>query len=179
MATEKQLLKGARKFDQQALAEIYDQYSPGLYRYAIRLLNDNNQAEECVAETFSRFLQAIKGGGGPSAHLQAYLYRIAHNWITDQYRSQPSQPVELEETVEAEPGFNPISSHRDVLIKEQVRSALMQLTSEQRQVIVMKFIEDWSNPEIARTMKKSVGAVKSLQHRALTTLNLLLTDLYE
>jgi RNA polymerase sigma-70 factor (ECF subfamily) len=179
MATEKQLLKGARKFDPQALAEIYDQYSPGLYRYAVRLLSDSEHAEECVAETFSRFLHAVKNGGGPSAHLQAYLYRIAHNWITDQYRSPDSQTLELDEPIEAELNPNPSSAPKDVLLREQVRSALMQLTPEQRQVIILKYIEGWGNSEVARTMKKTVGAVKSLQHRALATLNLYLTDLYE
>jgi RNA polymerase sigma-70 factor (ECF subfamily) len=177
MATEKQLLFGARNFDQEALAEIYDRYSPGLYRYAIRLLSDNAHAEECVAETFSRFLHAIKDGGGPKAHLQAYLYRIAHNWITDQYRSQSIESIELEDTIEVEP--NSLSIPMDILLMEQVRKALMQLTPDQRQVIILKFIEGWGNSEVARTMKKSVGAVKSLQHRALATLNLLLSDLYE
>jgi len=179
MATEKQLLKGARNFDHQALAEIYDRYGPALYRYAIRLLNDSSHAEECVAETFSRFLHAIKSGGGPRAHLQAYLYRIAHNWITDQYRNDSSQPLELVEQVEADPESNPHSSTKDVLLKEQVRFELMQLTQEQRQVIVLKYLEGWNNSEVARTMKKTVGAVKSLQHRALATLNIKLTDLYE
>ena len=179
MATEKQLLKGSRNFDEQALAEIYDRYSPALYRYAIRLLNDNSHAEECVAETFSRFLQAIKHGGGPRAHLQAYLYRIAHNWITDQYRNQSSHPLELDDQMEADPEPNPNSRAKDVLLKEQVRSALLQLTPEQRQVIVLKFLEGWNNREVARTMKKTIGAVKSLQHRALATLNIILTDLYE
>jgi RNA polymerase sigma-70 factor (ECF subfamily) len=177
MAAEKQLLKRARSFDQHALTEIYDQYSPMLYRYAIRLLGDSDYAEECVAETFSRFLKVIKRGGGPRENLKAYLYRVAHNWITDQYRSQPALMMELDENLKIDPEPGPYSN--DVLLKEQVRSALMRLTSEQRQVIILKFIEGWSNAEVARAMRKKVGAVKSLQHRALSMLNRLLRDLYE
>ncbi len=179
MATEKQLLKGARKFDQEALAEIYDYYSPALYRYAVRLLSDSDHAEECVAETFSRFLQAIKNGRGPKEHLQAYLFRIAHNWITDQYRNQSSLLLELDEMVEVELTPNLPLSNEDFHLKEQIRKALMRLTPEQREVIVLKYLEGWSNLKVAKTMKKSVGAVKSLQHRALVTLNQLLTGLYE
>lgn len=181
MLSERQLLKGARAFDPQILAKIYDQYSPALYRYAVRLLNDSDQAEDCVAETFSRFLHALKRGGGPREHLQAYLYRIAHNWVTDQYRSHAILPLAPDVTKEPEPASdpNPQLSTDDVLQREQVRRALMQLTPEQQQVIVLKYIEGWSNPEVARSMKKTVGSIKSLQHRALETLNNLLSNLNE
>jgi RNA polymerase sigma-70 factor (ECF subfamily) len=176
MSSEKQLLKRARAFDQQTLAEVYDRYSPGLYRYAIRLLGDGSHAEECVAETFSRFLSALQRGGGPKEHLQAYLYRIAHNWITDNYRSQPSLPLHLENVVETNPHTNPQSVADDVHLKAQVREALLQLTPDQRQVIILKYIEGWSNAEVAKAMRKPVGAVKSLQHRALANLNRLLVS---
>ena len=86
---QEELLRRARKFDQQALAEIYDSYSTGLFGYALRLLGDTNLAEECVAEAFTRFLNALHSGKGPKDHLKAYLYRIAHNWITDYYRRHP------------------------------------------------------------------------------------------
>ena len=179
MATEKQLLRGARKYNQEALTEIYDHYSPALYRYAVRLLGDKDHAEECVAETFSRFLLVLKNGGGPRAHLQAYLYRIAHNWITDYFRNKNSGPLELDEEINSETATNPKTRSSDVYLKRQIRSALMQLTPEQRQVIVLKYLEGLSNAEVARVLKKSVGATKSLQHRGLTTLNTLLKDLYE
>ena len=179
MSTEKKLLKGARAFDRGSLAEIYDQYSPGLYRYAIRLLGDSNQAEECVAETFSRFLQVIKRGSGPREHLQAYLYRIAHNWVTDQYRNQSALPLDPDYEIEGDPDSDPQLSGSDVFLKDQVRRALMQLTPNQRQVIILKFLEGWNNAEIAKAMKKPVGAIKSLQHRALAALNRLLAEYYE
>jgi DNA-directed RNA polymerase specialized sigma24 family protein len=53
-----------------ALAEIYDTYRPGLYRYAMRLLGDASLAEDCVAETFARFLKALHTRQGPREHLQ-------------------------------------------------------------------------------------------------------------
>jgi RNA polymerase sigma-70 factor (ECF subfamily) len=170
MTSEKQLLKRARKFDQQALAEIYDRYSPGVFRYAVRLLNDSDQAENCVSETFNRFLQALAGSGGPRAYLKAYLFRIAHNWITDQYRQPPPLPLDVDYMADPDPKVNPQSAGYDVILKDQVRSALLTLTPDQRQVIVLKYLEGWSNAEVARSMGKPVGAVKSLQHRALAAL---------
>lgn len=179
MTSEKQLLKRARKYDQQTLAEIYDRYSPGIFRYAVRLLNDVEQAENCVSETFSRLLQALQRGGGPKDHLQAYLYRIAHNWITDQYRRQPSLPLDAEYAVDPDPKVDPQSAGYDTILQDQVRTALMELTPEQRQVIVLKFLEDWSNAEVAEAMSKPVGAVKSLQHRGLAALRRLLFETSE
>src|SRR5690606_14190418 len=85
--------------DREALAEMYDTYSDNLYGYAFRLLNDRQLAEDCVGETFTRVLEALRTGKGPQSSLQAYLFRIAHNWITDIYRRQPLDPFILDETL--------------------------------------------------------------------------------
>ena len=179
MTSEQDLMQRARQFDRQALGEIYDQYSPGLYRYAVRLLRTADLAEECVAEVFSRFLHALHNGAGPREHLQAYLYRIAHNWITDQWRRQPPPALALEEHAPAEEEIDPLHeiSHRGE--HEQVRAALAQLTPDQRQVVVLKFLEDWENDEIAAALGKPIGAVKSLQHRAIAALRRALVDAEE
>jgi len=176
MSSEKQLIKHAREFDEQTLAEIYDRYSPGLYRYAIRLLGSADQAEECVAETFSRFLHALQKGGGPNQYLQAYLYRIAHNWVTDYFRSKAQLPLDLDSPGEKDTQTNPQSASENNQTKIQVREALMQLTPDQHQVIVLKFYKGLSNSEVAKVMQKPIGSVKSLQHRAIRALNRLLMN---
>jgi RNA polymerase sigma-70 factor (ECF subfamily) len=173
LTQEQDLLRQAQSFDTRALAEIYDVYSPKLYHYAMRFLSDADAAEDCVAETFSRLLNALRNGKGPRDYLQAYLFRTAHNFIADHYRRQP--PIEelddelpdsanIEETV----GSN--------LNQQRVRAALRQLTEEQQQVIALKFLEGWDNEEIARALRKPVGAVKSLQHRAVARLQKILLD---
>ncbi len=86
MIPEQELLTKAGQFDTRALTEIYDLYSPRLYRYAMRLLGDDCAAEDCVSETFSRFLKALQAGKGPRDYLQAYLFRAAHNLVVDHYR---------------------------------------------------------------------------------------------
>ena len=88
MISEIDLLSGIGRCDPEVLEQVYDLYSPGLYRYAYRLLGDDQLAEDCVSETFSRFLTALRVERGPEKNLKAYLYRIAHNWITDYYRSE-------------------------------------------------------------------------------------------
>lgn len=171
---EQSLLARVRLFEEQALAEVYDLYSPGLYRYALRLLGEESLAEECLAETFSRFLSALRRGSGPGGHLQAYLYRVAHNWITDLYRRSPPPPLQLDESLSAsEP--TPGEELEQAQILSQVSCALTRLTLDQRQVIVLRYMEEMSSEEIAKTVGKPVGAVKSLQHRGLAALRRMLS----
>jgi RNA polymerase sigma-70 factor, ECF subfamily len=173
VSSDSELLELARRFDHQALAQVYDAYSPGLYRYAMRLLGDQNLAEDCVSETFSRFLKALQAKRGPESFLQAYLYRVAHNWIVDHYRREPMQPVEL--TEEHQDGnADPEKDAGQHLRQERIRMAIKTLTPDQQQVVALKFLEGWENEEIALSLKKPVGAVKSLQHRALASLQKIL-----
>jgi len=176
MNAEQALIGRARKLDEEALASIYDRYSLELYRYAMRLVGNDDLAEECVAETFYRLLQALNKGGGPKQYLRAYLYRIAHNWITDQFRV----PVEDEFSPELDLATDTTSSPAQVALLEmerrELRYALHQLTPDQRQVIVLKYLENWKNEEIAHALGKPVGAVKSLQHRGLNALRRLLRE---
>lgn len=164
---ESRLLQGAQSFDSDCLAEIYDRYSPELYAYAWRLLGDADLAEDCTAETFARLLSALRNGGGPGEYLRAYLYRMAHNWITDHYRRQP--PLELDdERPSASPG--PESQAESAQRRRQMRAALSRLTPEQRQVIVLRFYQQLDPGETARAVGRPVNAVKALQHRALGAL---------
>jgi RNA polymerase sigma-70 factor, ECF subfamily len=170
---EKDLLQAALRFDLQALAQVYDLYSPELYRYAARFLGDPTLAEDCVADTFSRFLKILSAGRGPKDHLRAYLYRIVHNLIVDHYRRAPDL-VELKET---HPDIeNAPEQEADLHMRQaQMRKAIQQLTPDQQQVIAFKYFQGWKNEEIAQALDKPVGAVKSLQHRALASLQRILS----
>ncbi len=165
---ETELLHLAQGFDLIALAKIYDLYSPDIHRYAMRLLGNTTLAEDCVSETFSRFLHALAAGKGPRDYLRAYLYRIAHNWITDHYRREhPSE--ELTETIPDE--TQRIEEKADRAIQHsRILQAIHELSPNQQQVIALKYWQDLDNKEIARALGKPVGAIKSLQHRAIISL---------
>jgi RNA polymerase sigma-70 factor (ECF subfamily) len=174
---EQDLLRLASQLDAEALAEIYDRFSPGLYGYATRLLDDTALAEDCVAEVFARFLKALQKGQGPRDHLRAYLYRITHNWIVDYYREhqQVSELSEtLHETLQSEEFTEEEVAKR--IRQKQIREAIRNLTPNQQKVISLKYLEDWSNEEIAQVLHKSIGAVKSIQHHALASLQKLLME---
>jgi RNA polymerase sigma-70 factor (ECF subfamily) len=172
---EQAILERAKRFEAQALEEIFDKQSQGIFRYAFRLLGDTELARECMAETFSRFLTALKHENGPETYLQAYLYRIAHNWVTDFYRSKIPPSLPLDDQVTANPVEQPEQKFSAEMTNQQLRLALTLLTPDQRQVIVLKYLEDWENDAIALSLNKPVGAVKALQHRALEALRRILT----
>jgi RNA polymerase sigma-70 factor (ECF subfamily) len=169
------IIERARRFESQALEEIFDKFSPGIYRYAYRLLGDDVLAQDCMSETFSRFLVALKRESGPDTFLQAYLYRIAHNWVTDYYRSTVPASLPLDDQVIADPAGEPHQMVADGIESQQVRAALTLLTPDQRQVIVLKYLDDWENEAIAQALNKPIGAVKALQHRALAALRRILS----
>jgi RNA polymerase sigma-70 factor (ECF subfamily) len=142
-----------------------------LFRFAYRLTGDSDVAEDVVAETFSRLLIAIRNGGGPKVYLRAYLYRVAHNLAMDHHRA--TAPLPLDESDPHLTADGP-SANDDVRDQQMARQALWRLTPDQRQVIVLKFYQGLSNEEVAAALDKPVGAVKSLQHRALDALRRML-----
>jgi RNA polymerase sigma-70 factor, ECF subfamily len=98
---EQGLINGARAFSPLILTAIYKLYSPGIYRYAVRLLGDERLAEDCVIDTFACFFKALRAGQGPQDHLQVYLYQIAHNWITERYCRQTLPLLDLDDSLPA------------------------------------------------------------------------------
>jgi RNA polymerase sigma-70 factor (ECF subfamily) len=171
---EGKLLEQARAFDEQALTWIYQNYHAAIYRYIYHHLGEAQMAQDLTADVFRRFLQALRKGGGPTRQLSAWLYRVAHNLIVDQvrrrkHRNHVSLDDELGDTLKDDAeSLDRLAA--SAIAAEHVRDALLALTEEQRQVIVLKFLEGMSNAEVAEITGKTIGAIKALQHRALDAL---------
>lgn len=173
---EQTRLRRAKSFDRNALAAIYDEYYQPLYRYIYRQVGEVDTTRDLTSAVFQRFLQALKQSNGPDQYLKAWLYRTAHNVVIDHYRRQKHRqhlPLDEELHLAAD---DPVRLAERQASAEVVRAALQQLTPDQRQVIVLKFLEGMSNQEAAMVLDKPVSAVKSLQHRALAALQRLLTS---
>jgi RNA polymerase sigma-70 factor (ECF subfamily) len=165
------LLERAREYDPEALGEIYDGYSEKIYHYIYRYLGEARLAEDLTAEVFLRLLEAIKASKGPRTHLSAWLYRVAHNLVVDHFRRRPrEESLPLEEELMAAPEDVTVVVEKK-LAQQQLRAAISHLTTDQQQVIVLKFVEGLSNAEVGQVLGKTEGAVKSLQHRALNALH--------
>ncbi len=159
-----------RALDRDRLAAIYDEYYQPIYRYVYRQVGDVETARDLTAEVFHRLLRVAQSGNSPERHPKAWLYRTAHNIVVDHYRRQQHRrhlPLD-DELINA--NDDPVGTAERHLSATQVRAALQHLTPDQRQVIVLKFLEGLSNQEVAAVLDKPVGAVKSLQHRGLAAL---------
>jgi RNA polymerase sigma-70 factor, ECF subfamily len=176
MAIKTKTLDSAVAYDRQELIAVYEQYNLELYRYAFRLLGEKCLAEDCVAESFSRYLRVVRSGRGPSENVRAYLYRIVHNWATDFYRRNPLPSPELDLELHADADSNPTQVFTREAERERIRAALMQLPPDQRRVIELRFLEEWSHEAVAEALDKTVEATRALQHRALAALRRILVE---
>lgn len=167
---ELEQLQEKRSLDRRSLIVLYDEFHEPLYRYVYRQTQDVEISRDLVADVFKRLLQAAGQGRGPERSAKSWLYRAAHNAVIDHYRAQQSRRhLPLDEEIVAS-GKDPAILAEDQLTAELVISALNHLTPEQHQVITLKFLAGFSNQEVAAVLAKPVGAVKSLQFRALAAL---------
>ena len=147
------------------VAALYDRYAPELYRYIYHRLGAKTFAEDLTAEVFVRLLNLKRAPDD----WRAYLYRIAHNLVVDSLRKHPHILEEANESI-ADVRNDPVERAEILDEQRNLRQAIARLTPEQQQVVVLKFLEEMSNTEVARILNKPEGAVKALQHRALTNL---------
>jgi RNA polymerase sigma factor (sigma-70 family) len=154
--------------DVEAFGELYTNHVTKIYRYVYYNVHDKEHAEDITQEVFLKAWKAIGSCRGKEKTFSSWLYRIAHNLIIDKLRKsqkQSSREAELPESIRDTSDRMEISLEQKDLLK-----VIDVLSPNQRQVIVMKFIEEMDNREIAETMGKSTGAIRILQMRALETL---------
>lgn len=159
------------------LAEIYDTFYPPIYRFIYRQIGDVDISRELSSEVFHRMVKLNQNGTEHVQRLTSWLYCVARNLVIDHYRSQQHRNYlslndEMDELIESSYDTAEVAEIR--MSTEKMRMALQKLTPDQRQVILLKFMEGLSNQEVADLLSKPVGAVKSLQHRALIALRNLL-----
>lgn len=165
---------GVARRDPDALASCYEALADPLYRYVRGLCGDPTLAEDLVEETFLELVQAAPQLTGGVGGLRAWLFRAARNNLIDAKRKITRQGnVPLDEVVialrpDADPGPEAIAVMRE---REAVlQDAMAELSDDQREVLLLRFAVGMSGPEIAAATNRTVGAVKSLQHRGLAAM---------
>lgn len=173
--SEEHLLKRAREFDLDALAELYERYSPRVYNYINHRVGDPVLAEEMTSDVFLRMLEAIRSGKDWRTSFSGWLFRIAHNRVVDHYRrkARVPQPQELGEQITSGQD-EPLEGVEREATRAEVREALSRLPEHQALVLSLRFIEGFSIAEVSRMLGRSEGAIKALQYRGLTGLRRLL-----
>ena len=164
------LIKRSQAGDESAFVALYEQYQPAVYTYLCYRMGDRMLAEDLTAEVFIRLLDRLATLDVRERPLLAWLYTIAANLATDHYRKNGRyQWLTLDEERDRQ---ETDTSHTadSQMTQETVAKALNHLTEEQRQVVLLKFVEGRSNAEVGAILGKNEGSIKSLQHRALAAL---------
>jgi RNA polymerase sigma-70 factor, ECF subfamily len=167
---ETALIQRAKTYDPDALSVLYERYYQGIYRYVYYRVSDSALAEDLTGDIFIKMLHGIETYSIQGVPFSAWLYRIARNRVIDHMRRQPDKPELSLEEARVETIAGDETALENALQREELLKAVQVLTDEQRQVIILKFIEDLDNATIASILGKTEGAIKSLQHRALDTL---------
>jgi len=169
------LLKRAKAYDPEALAEVYDRYGPRMYAYIYRRVSDAALAEDLTGDLFLRVLRAIRNDQAWGDSFIAWLYRIAHNLVMDHYRRQSPVPCLSVDDSLAAPDGDPAVIAEDAVAGKRLRAAIGRLTPDQQEVLALRFGEGLTAAQTAGILEKSTGAVEALQHRALAALRRMLT----
>jgi len=171
---EWELVRRAQEYEEAALEALYQVYYPKIYNYAFLQMGDVQAAEDLASDVMLRMFESIKSYRFKGLPFSAWVFRIARNRLIDLHRRRRRRgEVDLSETLSSSLA-TPHTLAERALERGQLQVALKYLTYEQRQVIVLKFIEGFDNRSVGRIMGRSEGAIKSLQHRALASLRRIL-----
>jgi RNA polymerase sigma-70 factor (ECF subfamily) len=165
------LVRRVRANEPLAFEELYERYSPRVFGYLFQRLNgDAEEAEDLTADVFTRVYEKIDAFQPQGAPLSAWVFRIAHNRLIDTIRRRPrATQVTLDDAPELAAG--PVFGDVDQQVAlEQIKAGLTRLTNEQRQVIILRFLEGKSLAETAAVVGRNEDAVKKLQARGLASL---------
>lgn len=165
-ADERLLIEAAQK-DPARFAELYELHFERVYAYVARRVQDRAETEDLTSEAFHHALANLKRFEWRGIPFSAWLYRIAANLISDRWQRSGREITDEEQIAAAQ--VSPAE------IEEVDRRATLfrlveGLPSEQQRVVVLRFVEQKSIKEVAKAIRKTEGAVKQLQFRALTTL---------
>ena len=152
-------------------SKIYDQYINKIYRFIFLKVNSQEIAQDLTSETFLRGWESFKEKNEEIENIQAFLYRIARNLVTDHYREKGKAKVVSAEYWEVtDPRQN--LEEKSLLMSDinTIRTALADLKEEYQNVIIWHYLDDLPIREVAKMMGRTEEATRVLLHRALKAL---------
>lgn len=171
MAEDLRVWEAARHGNTDAVGQIFDRFAPVLFRYAMGLCHDPAEADQIVGDVFAQLLEHLSEGRGPRSNFRAYLYQVAYHVLIDHVR-QASHLMSMQDAHSLPDGRVPVSIQVEgrELIRAVQLAMCYKLTEEQRQVILLRFVEGFSLKETALITGKTVNGVSVLQNRAIEKL---------
>lgn len=171
MQEEEKLIQKAQKGEKDAFGELYDVYLPKIYRFVFLKVGRRADAEDLCHQVFLSAWRNIRTYRSRGFPFSSWLYRIAHNAVIDYYRTW-KEHVDIDlvsaEYFSAEPGMeHSFDQNAELALVKEVLSTLRE---DEQTILIMRFVNELSNKEIAQALNKSEGAVRVMQHRALKQL---------
>jgi RNA polymerase sigma-70 factor (ECF subfamily) len=167
----RELVERAQQGDRSALEDLYLIHFDRIYGYLHVSVGNRHDAEDLTTQTFLKMLESIGKFRWHSAPFSAWLFRIAHNLAMDHFRATRRWQSEGEVP---EPAPDDATSAEERALESISRRSMLELIEdlslEQQQVLTLKFVFNFANADVAKILDKSEGAIKSLQHRALASL---------
>lgn len=164
-----ELVERVRAGDADSFGLLYDRYHVAVYRYVYYHVGHRQDAEDLSATVFERALQSLPHFRGGDCRFSTWLYRIAHNAIVDYHRLQRTRrSLSLEEANEyvGDGGTDPDKALESLDLSD----ALAALPQEQRELLILRFVDGLGHDEVAKVLGKKEGACRVGQHRALCAL---------
>jgi RNA polymerase sigma-70 factor (ECF subfamily) len=170
-ADVRRLVERAQQGDRLALEELYLLHFDRIYSYLHMSVGNRHDAEDLTTQTFLKMLESVKRFRWQSVPFSAWLFRIAHNLAMDHFRAtrrwHPEEDVP-EPRGETEPSAE--AAALQSIGRQSMLELIEKLSQEQKQVLTLKFVFNMPNAEVGVILGKTEGAIKSLQHRALVSL---------
>lgn len=164
----------AAKRDPDAFEQLYRKYVAQVYSLALYETRDPHTAEDITEAVFLRALAALprfrEQAEGEASTFRAWLFTIARNVVANERRRDRrhrQDPIEL--ALELRAPDDPAAAVETRLEAERALAAVMELSPERRQALILRFVNELSAREIGQIMGKSEGAVRVLIHRGLTS----------
>lgn len=170
---EEKLIKDAIKGEASAFGLLYDKYQLQIYRFVYLKVGHREEAEDLTHQVFLKTWQNIADYHFKGFPFSSWLYEIARNQVIDYYRTKKNN-LNLEiidEPTTENPAISNLDKNLDI---KKVKKAIFQLNSTQQDIVILRFIEDFSLQETALILKKTETAVKLLQYRAVRNLRKIL-----
>lgn len=166
---DEHLIKQVKNGDAEAFGVLYEQYAEIIFRYVYAHLENRLDAEDLNEEIFLRAWRALPKYDERGLPFSAFLFRVARNSLIDYYRQRKIvQSIDDIEMQSHDPGPEEVV---DLTIdNHDLKKTIAGLREDYRNVLIFRFLSGLSPEETAKMMQRSVGAVRVLQHRALSAL---------
>ena len=172
--TDAELVARLKANDDAAYREVVARFGDPLYAYIYSITGDHHLSQDVLSDTYLRMVEKIDSYTFYGAPFKAWLYRIAHNLAINALKR--TRHLVGADALEAAPPLadDPAVTVAARLEAHDLRDALAELTDEQQQVVMLRFVAQQSTAEVAQAMDKTENAIKQLQFRALRSLGRLM-----